>query len=217
MAKTLIDVDEEYLAAAQQALHTETKKDTVNAALRAVAALAASQPAHADIITVTLNENATNDSDIQMPSGYFVNPNLSFFFSGFCCGGQMFSIPSQESSVLFSSPGFVLANYGAGQDIATAMSSNTADGGDISNFAFPDSGYVAFDYTSGSNIFYGWVKLAGLNGGGVEIDTAAYETIPNMSLLTGQTTEAVPEPGLMSLLVLGAAGLAVLRRRSRAV
>jgi Arc/MetJ family transcription regulator len=41
MAKTLIDVNEEYLAAAQKALHTETKKDTVNAALRAVAALAA--------------------------------------------------------------------------------------------------------------------------------------------------------------------------------
>ena len=34
MAKTLIDVDEDYLAAAQEALHTETKKDTVNAALR---------------------------------------------------------------------------------------------------------------------------------------------------------------------------------------
>jgi Arc/MetJ family transcription regulator len=41
MAKTLIDVNEEYLAAAQRALHTETKKDTVNAALREVAALAA--------------------------------------------------------------------------------------------------------------------------------------------------------------------------------
>lgn len=41
MAKTLIDVDEEYLAAAQRVLHTETKKDTVNAALREVAALAA--------------------------------------------------------------------------------------------------------------------------------------------------------------------------------
>jgi Arc/MetJ family transcription regulator len=39
--KTLIDVDEQYLAAAQAALHTETKKDTVNAALREVAALAA--------------------------------------------------------------------------------------------------------------------------------------------------------------------------------
>src|ERR1039457_4298025 len=41
MAKTLIDVNEQYLAAAQAALHTETKKDTVNAALREAAALAA--------------------------------------------------------------------------------------------------------------------------------------------------------------------------------
>ncbi len=41
MAKTLIDINEEYLAAAQEALHTKTKKDTINAALRAVAALAA--------------------------------------------------------------------------------------------------------------------------------------------------------------------------------
>jgi len=41
MAKTIIDVDEDYLAAAQQALHTQTKKDTVNAALREVVALAA--------------------------------------------------------------------------------------------------------------------------------------------------------------------------------
>jgi Arc/MetJ family transcription regulator len=41
VAKTLIDVNEEYLAAAQEVLHTQTKKDTVNAALREVAALAA--------------------------------------------------------------------------------------------------------------------------------------------------------------------------------
>lgn len=41
MSKTLIDVDERYLAAAAKALHTATKKDTVNAALREVAALAA--------------------------------------------------------------------------------------------------------------------------------------------------------------------------------
>jgi Arc/MetJ family transcription regulator len=41
MAKTLIDVDEAYLTAAQEVLHTKTKKDTVNAALREVAVLAA--------------------------------------------------------------------------------------------------------------------------------------------------------------------------------
>jgi Arc/MetJ family transcription regulator len=41
MAKTLIEIDEGYLVAAQKALGTATKKDTVNAALREVAALAA--------------------------------------------------------------------------------------------------------------------------------------------------------------------------------
>ena len=41
MAKTLIDIDEGQLAAAQEVLKTQTKKDTVNAALREVTALAA--------------------------------------------------------------------------------------------------------------------------------------------------------------------------------
>jgi Arc/MetJ family transcription regulator len=41
VAKTLIDIDEEQLAAAQLVLKTATKKDTVNAALRQVTALAA--------------------------------------------------------------------------------------------------------------------------------------------------------------------------------
>lgn len=39
--KTLIDIDEERLAAAQAELGTTTKKDTVNAALAEVVALAA--------------------------------------------------------------------------------------------------------------------------------------------------------------------------------
>jgi Arc/MetJ family transcription regulator len=41
MAKTLIDVDEQQLAEAAQILKTQTKKDTVNAALRMVTSLAA--------------------------------------------------------------------------------------------------------------------------------------------------------------------------------
>ena len=41
MAKTLIDVDDSRLAAAGQVLGTKTKKDTVNAALAEVIALAA--------------------------------------------------------------------------------------------------------------------------------------------------------------------------------
>jgi Arc/MetJ family transcription regulator len=41
VTKTLIDVDDDDLAAAQQVLQTDTKKDTVNTALREVVALAA--------------------------------------------------------------------------------------------------------------------------------------------------------------------------------
>lgn len=41
MAKTLIDIDDALLAAAQAALGTSTKKETVNAALAQAAALAA--------------------------------------------------------------------------------------------------------------------------------------------------------------------------------
>jgi Arc/MetJ family transcription regulator len=41
VAKTLVDIDESLLVAAQAALGTTTKKDTVNAALAQAAALAA--------------------------------------------------------------------------------------------------------------------------------------------------------------------------------
>jgi Arc/MetJ family transcription regulator len=41
VAKTLVDIDEDLLAAAQAALGTTTKKETVNAALAQAAALAA--------------------------------------------------------------------------------------------------------------------------------------------------------------------------------
>ncbi|HXS62331.1 MAG TPA: type II toxin-antitoxin system VapB family antitoxin [Streptosporangiaceae bacterium] len=48
MAKTSIDVDDEYLAAAREVLGTQTEEETVNAALRAVAAMADRRrdPAH---------------------------------------------------------------------------------------------------------------------------------------------------------------------------
>lgn len=36
MARTVVDVDEEALAAAARVLHTSTKKDTINVALREV-------------------------------------------------------------------------------------------------------------------------------------------------------------------------------------
>jgi Arc/MetJ family transcription regulator len=61
MAKTLIDVDEEQLAAAQRVLKTETKKDTVNAALRQVTALAARRRDLARLIAGGLPDLSDDD------------------------------------------------------------------------------------------------------------------------------------------------------------
>lgn len=61
MAKTLIDVDEEQLAAAQEVLKTKTKKDTVNAALRQVTALAARRRDLQRLISSGLPDLADDD------------------------------------------------------------------------------------------------------------------------------------------------------------
>ena len=53
MAKTLIDVNEQYLAAAQEALHTETKKDTVNAALAEIGARVRRRHALAELVKLS--------------------------------------------------------------------------------------------------------------------------------------------------------------------
>ena len=62
MTRTLIDIDDEYLAAAQQALGTTTKKDTVNAAHREVTALAARRR---DLLRLTSRDLADlEDEDV---------------------------------------------------------------------------------------------------------------------------------------------------------
>jgi Arc/MetJ family transcription regulator len=66
VTKTLIDVDDEALKLAQRALGTTTKKDTINQALNAVAALSARRrdlerftaDAHADLRDTDIMSNA---------------------------------------------------------------------------------------------------------------------------------------------------------------
>lgn len=67
VTKTLIDVDDKYLAAAQKALHTVTKKDTVNAALREVAALAARRR---DVARLTSGSLADLENDDVMQQAW---------------------------------------------------------------------------------------------------------------------------------------------------
>ncbi|HEY6986850.1 MAG TPA: PEP-CTERM sorting domain-containing protein, partial [Bryobacteraceae bacterium] len=70
--------------------------------------------------------------------------------------------------------------------------------------------FVGFRFNAADGVHFGWVRLA-VNAGLIDFDSAAYETTPNTAILAG----AVPEPGTMALLALGAAGIlgTVIKRR----
>jgi hypothetical protein len=87
----------------------------------------------------------------------------------------------------------------------------------------PVSGYLALRFGAGPAYNYGWmdITLDAYNSGGdtIVINGIAVESTPNTAIVTGDTgaggggSSAVPEPGTLGLLVLGATGLAALRRR----
>jgi hypothetical protein len=75
--------------------------------------------------------------------------------------------------------------------------------------------FVGFRFNAVDGTHFGYLRLA-VNAGIIDFDNvgamrAAYESTPNTAILTG----AVPEPGTMALLALGAAGVvgAVVKRR----
>jgi hypothetical protein len=77
--------------------------------------------------------------------------------------------------------------------------------------------FVALEFDIAGQSHYGWARLS--VSGSSDVNTAgtatlhdwAYESIPGAQIRTGQT--AVPEPGSLGLLALGAVGLAAYRRR----
>jgi hypothetical protein len=70
--------------------------------------------------------------------------------------------------------------------------------------------FAGFRFSATDGIHYGWIKLA-VSAGLIDFVSAAYETTP----LTNITAGAVPEPGTMALLAIGAVGVlgAVAKRR----
>ena len=73
--------------------------------------------------------------------------------------------------------------------------------------------YAGFRFNAADGVHYGWVRLA-VSAGLIDFANpiaAAYESAPGVGITAG----AVPEPGTLSLLALGAAGVlgAVVKRR----
>jgi len=75
-------------------------------------------------------------------------------------------------------------------------------------------GYLGFKFPSNGKNDFGWAKMSCSPYGTCHITEFAYDTVPGQTIEAGQTS-AIPEPGTLSLLALGAAGLAVLRKRKR--
>jgi PEP-CTERM motif len=76
-------------------------------------------------------------------------------------------------------------------------------------------GYLGFEFGPTGGEHVGWVAMSVANSFpnfAAHITGYAYDTVAGQTIRAGQTS-AVPEPGTLALLALGAAGLAALRKR----
>jgi hypothetical protein len=126
-----------------------------------------------------------------LQAGASIGPAGNFNAGGQACLGSKYSYGSAGS------------NYYGGF-AANGPNGSVAPG----TFAF-----AGFKFSAADGVHFGWVKLA-VNAGLIDFANpvaAAYESTPNTAIAAG----AVPEPGTMSLLALGAAGVvgAVIKRR----
>jgi hypothetical protein len=72
--------------------------------------------------------------------------------------------------------------------------------------------FVGFRFNAADGTHYGWIRLS-VGPGSIDFVSAAYQAMPNTAIAAG----AIPEPGTLGLLALGAvgvAGAAIKRRRS---
>lgn len=77
------------------------------------------------------------------------------------------------------------------------------------------TGFIGFKFNSGAGIEYGWARITmneGIPGNSFTLDDYAWADT-GTPILTGETTAAVPEPGSLGLLAVGAAGLLLWRRQ----
>jgi hypothetical protein len=110
----------------------------------------------------------------------------------------------------FGPNAFVPGSAGGVQVIISSRYAGT----DYGQFHPPNStGFLGFQFTVGSDTFNGYIQFRIARDFGIDFISAAYNDTPGGAITAG----AIPEPGTVGLLALGAAGLAgvAIRRRKK--
>jgi hypothetical protein len=111
------------------------------------------------------------------------------------------------------------AKFNALPLVSNTITTNGANAGNAAlnwgGWAWGDTGFFGFSFTSGGNTHYGYGQMTigapGVAGQRFRINYAYYESTPNTPIVVG----AVPEPSKIALLALGVLGLAALARRRK--
>lgn len=132
---------------------------------------------------------------------------VSNMFRGVASGA--FRYPENVASNAVISAGAFAAFNGA--FFATLAYGNGFGG---SQFLNPGVGFIGFSFNTGAGTQYGWarVNMQGSPGNAFTLVDYAFGD-PGVMIRAGQT--AVPEPGSLGLLAVGAAGLVAWRRRRK--
>jgi hypothetical protein len=208
------------------------------AAAAGVGVLALAEPAQADIIgsSVNIAGSAANPMGTLNIAGSHAlgfefnqvsSPLSHTIFGGPCpgckvvdtaikfagIGASAFGLPLSRGSAIGASRAFVRTG-----NIASAFVGFSGGGGVLFS-GFPNflwngrTGYLGFEFGSKGKDYFGWAKVsASLFAKSAHVTECAYNTVPGQGIVAGEDS-AVPEPGTLLLLALGAAGLMALRKR----
>ena len=126
-------------------------------------------------------------------------------------GGGIVSRPLAAGAVIGPSQHFVRGTSASRNWFVISGSARSYDtrGGPWLNKA----DFLGFRFTSDGQLHYGWADFS-LSPFGGSFGPYAYDTVPNQSILAGQTS-STPEPGTLGLLALGSLGLGFWRRKKQ--
>ena len=195
---------------------TARKQPAARVAALAAGLILAGVGAHAAPVVFTPNAALSGT-----PFGISFGPNSTYSFTAATTGnGPGAAIATSGNSTVSSFLGGI-ADFGEGSTIDQT--------GQIYTFAAfpaptlipnsPAQDFVGLAFTLADGLHYGYAQVAGAN-----LVSYAFESTPNATIVTAANVApggggggvAVPEPASLTLLLVGAAGLAAARRRVRA-